>query len=78
MIRACAPFCEHFKIGLRTDKKFDTTIDEAVSFVNAVRKIANDNRCTVYWKESFRALWGGGAPIGLSFVEADFNLFNQR
>ena len=77
MIQAVAPFCDHFKIGLRTDKKFDTTINETVSFVNQVRRIANDNRCTVYWKESFRALWGGGTPIGTSFVEADYNIFNH-
>lgn len=75
MIQAVAPFCDHFKIGLRTDKKYDTAIDEAVTFVNAVRKIANDNHCTVYWKESFRQFWGGGAPFGVNFVEGDYNLF---
>lgn len=76
MVQAVAPFCDHFKIGLRTNKKYDTTIDESVTFVNAVRKIANDNHCTVYWKESFRQFWGG-APIGLSFVETNYNIFDK-
>ena len=77
MIRACAPFCDHFKVGLRTDEIFDTTVDQAVSFVNALRVIANDNHCTVYWKESFRSIFAGGSPFGLSFVEADYNIFKD-
>lgn len=56
MIRACAPFCEHFKIGVRTDRKFDCTEKEIVSFINAIRRIAIDNGSTVYFKQSFRDL----------------------
>lgn len=77
MIRACAPFCNHFKIGLRTDKKFECTTDELVSFVNGIREVVNRTGSTVYFKRSIRDLVGGGYIIGKNFVEEGFNMFTQ-
>lgn len=76
MIRECAPFCDHFKIGLRTDKRFEGTVDEAASFVNAVRQTVNASGSTVYFKQSLRDLFGGGHIIGLQFVDEKFNFFD--
>lgn len=78
MIRACAPFCEHFKVGLRTDKKFECTTDELVSFVNGIRETVNLTDSTVYFKRSIRELVGGGYIIGKNFVEEGFNMFTQK
>lgn len=78
MIRLAAPFCDHFKVGLRTDKKFVYTTDELVDFVNGIRSIVNKTGSTVYFKKSFRNIFGGGYIIGTNFVEEGFNMFSQN
>lgn len=78
MIRACAPFCDHFKVGLRTDKKFECSTDEFVNFVNGIRETVNRTGSTVYFKRSIRDLVGGGYIIGTNFVEEGFNIFTQE
>lgn len=78
MIRACAPFCDHFKVGLRTDKKFECSTDEFVNFVNGIRETVNRTGSTVYFKRSIRDLVGGGYIIGTNFVEEGFNIFTQK
>lgn len=78
MIRACAPFCDHFKVGLRTDKKFECTTDELVSFVNGIRETVNRTGSTVYFKRSVRDLVGGGYIIGKNFVEENFDMFKSK
>lgn len=75
MIRACAPFCDHFKVGIRTDKKFTCTEEEIVNFVNGIRETVNRTGSTVYFKQSFRNLVGGGYIIGSNFVEEGYNMF---
>lgn len=77
MIRACAPFCNHFKVGLRTDKKFEWNTNEFVSFVNGIRETVNRTGSTVYFKRSVRDLVGGGYIFGTYFVEEGFNMFTQ-
>lgn len=78
MIRACAPFCDHFKVGLRTDKKYECSTDEFVNFVNGIRETVNRTGSTVYFKRSIRDLVGGGYIIGTNFVEEGFNIFTQE
>lgn len=78
MIRACAPFCDHFKVGLRTDKKFECTTNEFVSFVNGIRETVNRTGSTVYFKRSARELVGGGYIIGKNFVEENFDMFKSE
>lgn len=77
MIESAAPFCDHFKIGIRTDRKFNCTQDELVRFVNGVRVLASLHNNTVYFKESFRDLIGGMYPIGNHFVDEGYNMFNK-
>lgn len=78
MIRACAPFCDHFKVGLRTDKKFECSTTEFVNFVNGIRETINKTDSTVYFKRSIRALVGGQYIFGSKFVEEGFNMFTQK
>ena len=78
MIRACAPFCDHFKVGLRTDRKFECKTNEFVSFVNGIRETVNRTGSTVYFKRSLRDLVGGGYIIGKNFVEEGFNMFGEN
>lgn len=77
MIRACAPFCDHFKIGVRTDRKFSCTEKEIIGFINAIRRIAVDNGNTVYFKQSFRDLYNGEYLYGSKFVEEGYNMFTK-
>lgn len=77
MIRLAAPFCDHFKIGLRTDRKFTCTDDELKDFVNGVRIATNKTGSTIYFKRSFTdSIIGKGCDIiGHNIVQKGFNLF---
>ena len=75
MIRLAAPFCDHFKIGIRTDRKFTCTQEEIDYFVNGVQILAAVGGNTVYFKQSFLNHTEGNQIKGQNIVDKNFNFF---
>jgi len=75
VIRECAPFARQLKIGLISGHHLPSS--DTVSFINSVRNTANSSGTKIYWKQSIRNCIGGGSPLGLNFVETDWNIFKD-
>ena len=80
MIRLAAPFCDHYKIGLRTDKKFACTQEEIDYFVNGVQILAAVRGNTVYFKQTIdeHIMQSERKFFGKSVVGKDYNIFTSK
>jgi DNA repair photolyase len=70
MIELALPYCDLFKVGLESGKKYDVV--EAQTFVEWLSEIG-DNK--VYIKESLQKLTGYDNEWSYNFVERDYNMF---
>lgn len=75
MVRLAAPFCDHFKIGIRTDRKFTCTEEERKKFETGLGIITLNTRSTVYFKHSYLDNVVGGTLLGDNIWHDGCNMF---
>lgn len=76
MIKQAAHFCDMFKIGLQSGKKYDT--EEVSAFVSAVSYSLMLIRIVVYFKDSLlKAANIDRSELPTNCVTRDYNIFNQ-
>jgi len=86
MIEQAAPFCDLFKIGLRSGVKKDYyNIDECAFFIGRVTGLCDRLGFKVYWKKSIKdyicnngkEFMEGAFVCSENFVDMDYDLFND-
>jgi DNA repair photolyase len=74
MIREAKGICDHFKIGLESGKKFDST--EVRLWINFTNQFIGDTG-TIYWKDSIIKLSGMNRDeLPSNCVGRDYSIFN--
>lgn len=75
MIRLAAPFCDHFKVGIRTDKKFTCSDKERRKFEYEFAIETLKTGSTVYFKHSYLDNVVGGTLLGDNIWHDGCNMF---
>ncbi|MBR1527034.1 MAG: hypothetical protein IJ640_10335 [Prevotella sp.] len=82
MIKGTLGFCEMYKIGLTSGKRYGKVITESdlVYFVNDVQDLVKKNApsAKIYWKESIREKVAGLVKFSDNVVDARFNIFAEQ
>jgi len=73
-IKATFGYCDLYKIGLMSGKKYDAI--DAQTFVEWLNELSDSNYPKIYLKESLQKLTGyKNEDLEINFVDRDFNVF---
>lgn len=81
MIKATVGFCDEYKIGLLSGKRFGKpfTLNDLILFVNSVQTLVASEapNAVIYWKESVRNKVAGLVQYSDNVVDENYNIFNH-